>query len=216
MSDPAPIVEESDLILARLAKLDLASMEHVHLCLTDTTRPEEVARLAHAQARLSRACRQDLACLAKLRADREKAARERPAPEPASDPRKSDPDIAAELRADQLMGAVGRIIAHAAAGDRTRHIELAHRFDRELDDWYEDDDFILDGFDDQVLRACRALDLTPELAARWRDLPEPAFHPDPEVRPDAGADDDAGPWPPSQRPRAARAPTPRTPWPNTG
>lgn len=189
MSDVAPIVEEADLILARLAKLDLASVQHVHDVLMDTTAPDEVAKLAHAQARLSRSCRQNLACLSRLKAEREKAAREAEKHERwRNDGRPLGWKTDEEARAAHLDDAMGRIISHAAAGDRERHTALAHRFDRELDDWYEAPDFLELGFTAQLRRGCRVLGIPEDLAARWQTLPEPTFHPDPEVR--GHADDD--------------------------
>ena len=195
MSVPPPIVDEADLILARLAKLDLASVQHVHNVLMDTTEPEPVAKLAHAQARLSRSCRQTLACLSRLKAEREKAAREAEKHErwkASGRDWKTDAEIAAETRAQHLDEAMGRVISHAAAGDKARHTALAHRFDRELDDWYEKPDFLAEDFTVQLRRACRVLDLPEALATCWHTLPKPTFRPDPEVREDeVWADGDA-------------------------
>jgi len=222
MSDPAPIVDEADLILAKLAKLDLSSAQHVHDCLMDTTAPDDVAKLAHAQARLSRSCRQTLSCLAKLKADREKAAREAEKharwlaagrPFVGDGPWKSDEDIAFETRAEHLSQAVGRVISHVAAGDRERHTELAHRLDRELDDWVEEPDFLDLELSAHVHQACRRLGLPAEAAERWDELPEPTFFPDPA--PGAGnpaswslSDDDPD--------AADHAPDPTAPWSDTG
>ena len=75
MSDHPPIVEETDLVLARLAKIDLGSAQHAHNLLVETDVVDEVVKLANAQARLSRSCRQDLACLSRIRAERAKAER---------------------------------------------------------------------------------------------------------------------------------------------
>ena len=213
MSDVAPIVDEADLMLARLAKLDLASVQHVHDCLLDTTKPDEVATLALAQARLSRSCRQNLACLTKLRAERAKAEREAEQHERwrrQADGWKTDEDIAYETRAEDLMQAVGRVISHVADGDRERHTALSHRFDRELDDWYEEPDFLDLDLDTHVRQACRRLGLPAEAAAQWETLPEPTFHPEPEVRADAD-----GPQS-EDAPTADHAATPNAPWPDTG
>src|SRR5690348_14265709 len=104
MSEHPPIVDEADLILARLAKLDLSSVQHVHDCLLDTTKPDEVATLALAQSRLSRSCRQNLACLTKLKAERAKAERDAEQHERwrrQADGWKTEEDIAYETRAEQ-------------------------------------------------------------------------------------------------------------------
>ena len=194
MSDLPPIVDEIDLVLARLAKVDLASVQHVHNCLVETTDTDEVAKLAHAQARLSRSCRQDLACLSRLKAERAKAEREaekherwRQSGRPVEG-WKTDDEIARETRAEDLDNAMSRVIFHVAGADTERHTKLYHRFDRELDDWYEQPDFLTEDFDVQLRRACRVLKLPEHLAARHHTLPAPTFIPDPEVRED---EDDA-------------------------
>lgn len=224
MSDLPPVVDEADLILARLAKLDLASAQHVHNCLMDTTDPDEVAKLAHAQARLSRACRQDLACLARLKADRAKAEREAEQharamskPLDADEGRKTPQEVAWEARADHLADAMERVISHVAAGDRERHTALIHRFDRELDDWYEKPDFLdLDPVT-HVRQACRRLGLPEDLGERWESLSEPTFFPDPEPRrrdPHEPEFDAAPPADPDSDPTSTADPP--VPWPNTG
>ena len=192
MSELPPIVEEADLILARLAKVDLASVQHVHNCLVETDTPDEVAKLAHAQARLSRSCRQVLACLSRLKAARATAEREAETHERwrRSQPQwKTDDEIAAETRAEHLDDAMSRVIGHVAQGDTERHTRLYHRFDRELDDWYEQPDFLTEDFDVQLRRACRVLDIPEHLADRYHTLPKPAFTPDPEVRQDEAEDE---------------------------
>ena len=77
MSAHPPIIETADAFLGRLAALDMQAAEHVHACLMDATRPAEVADLARAYARASRCLRQTLALHARLKGDRERAARER-------------------------------------------------------------------------------------------------------------------------------------------
>jgi hypothetical protein len=190
MSGPPPEIDEADVFLAKLARLDLRAAQHVHDCLLDTTEPEEVARLAQAYARCSRQVRQTLACHAKLKHDREKAAREAARHEAelkagrpvADEARKTPQEVAYEARADHLVEAVERVIAHVAAGDEARHTALAHRFDRELDDWYEKPDFLDLDPQAHIRHACRRLGLPEHLADTWPDLPEPTFFPDPEVR----------------------------------
>ena len=88
--------------------------------------------------------------------------------------------MAVEERADELQHAVDRVISAAADGERKLHADWAHRFDRELDDWMEADDFLDEPLGAQVLRACRTLGLPGDLAQRWEQLPEPTFFPDPE------------------------------------
>ena len=198
MSDLPPIVDEADVFLAKLAKLDLRAAQHVHDCLLDTTEPDEVARLAQAYARCSRQVRQTLACHAKLKHEREKAARlaeqhERwkAAGRPLDDdgPRKTPLEVAYEARADHLVDALERVIGHVADGDKVRHTELIHRFERELDDWYEKPDFLDLDPQTHIRQACRRLGLPEALAETWEDLPEPTFFPDPEERVRRAPDD---------------------------
>ena len=226
MSGPQPEIEASDAMLAEAAKGDLVLMRHVRELALATDDPAEVGTLVHAYARVSRAMRQNLALLAKQKADRARAARE--AEKHAADleagrlladdeARKTPEEIAWEARADHLVEAMGRVISHAAAGDKARHTELAHRFDRELDDWYEADDFLDPDPETHVRRACRALGLPEALGDRWQDLPEPTFFPDPAPRPDDSSAD-AGPSfdpPASDRPPTDPA-APPPPWANSG
>ena len=222
MSGPPPEIDEADVFLAKLARLDLRAAQHVHDCLLDTTDPDEVARLAQAYARCSRQVRQTLACHAKLKADRAKAARLaeqherwRKAGLPFEDgPRKTPEDHAYEARADHLVEAMERVISHVAAGDRERHTELAHRFERELDDWYEKPDFLDLDPQAHVRHACRRLGLPEDLADRWPDLPEPTFFPDPEVRRRDPDDPEFDAAPAATDPDSADDPP--VPWPNTG
>ncbi|MDZ4372693.1 MAG: hypothetical protein U1C74_14885 [Phenylobacterium sp.] len=189
MSVPPPELEQSDAMLAEAAKSDLIVMRHVQGLVLDATEAAEVGTLVHAYARASRAMRQNLALLAKQKADRERLARER-AREAARDavyrPLKSPETLMhearVEARAEVLSQAMGRVISAAAEGDRRLHADWAHRFDRELDDWCDTEDLLGQPLDAQVRRACRTLGLPDDLAARWRGLPEPDFVPDPESR----------------------------------
>jgi hypothetical protein len=173
MSALPPEIEQSDLMLAEAAKLDLVGMRHVHELLLASDEAKAVGTLVHAYARVSRCMRQNLAMLAKQRADRAKAEREAARTAP------SERELF-DQRSDELQGAVDRVISAASDGDRKLHADWAHRFDRELDDWTEAPDFLDEPLDAQVLRACRTLGLPEHLAERWQDLPDPTFFPDPE------------------------------------
>ena len=219
MSGPPPEIDEADHLLEKLARLDLMAAQHVHACLLDTTDPDEVARLAQAYARCSRQVRQTLACHSKLKAEREKAARLAEQHERwrlgAGRPVETDEDLrtlAREERVFDLADAMGRVIGHACAGDEARHTELAHRFDRELDDWEEEPDFLDFDLDDHVRAACRRLGLPEHLAEAWAELPEPAFVPDPAPR----IREIAQRYKPSPTPTPITAARPRPSWPNTG
>ena len=166
-------IEASDAMLAEAAKMDLVAMRHVQHLLLESEEPKAVGTFAHAYARVSRCMRQNLAMLAKQKADRAKAEREAARTAP------SERELF-DLRAGTLQGAVDRVISAAADGDHKLHADWVHRFDRELDDWTEEPDFLLKDLDTQVLRACTALGLPEHLAEGWQDLPEPTFFPDPE------------------------------------
>lgn len=198
MSELPPEIEQADAMLARLASLDLQAAQHVHECLLATTEPAEVADLSRAYARASRSLRQTLALHAKLKIDRAKAAREadqreawtaaRLAPGDDLGPAPDTREYAVCDRVEDLREAVDRVISRVADGDRRRHTEMAHRFDREMDDWAEADDFLDLEVEAHIRQACRRLGLPEDLARAWRQLPEPAFVPEPEARaPEAGS-----------------------------
>jgi len=173
MTTEPPIVEQSDAMLAEAAKLDLVGMRHVHELLLASDEAKAVGVIVHAYSRISRCMRQNLAMLARQKADRAKAEREAARSAP------SERELFDE-RADALQGAVDRVISAASDGDQRLHTDWPHRFDRELDDWTEAPDFLLEDLDTQVLRACRTLGLPEHLAQRWQDPPDPTFFPDPE------------------------------------
>ena len=202
MSAPPPIIETADAFLGRLAALDMQAAEHVHACLLDATKPAEVADLARAYARASRCLRQTLALHARLKGDRERAAREAErhaaqmardaaAPESRRDPDPEPEQAYYDERVEDAHEAMERVISKASDGDEARHIRLMHRFERELDDWIESDDILDEPLDRLVERACQALDLPLSLARIWRDLPEATFFPEPEDLAAIDAEEDA-------------------------
>lgn len=206
MSNRPPEIDEADAMLARAAKLNLQAAEHVHACLLDTTEPAQLAQLSRAASQLTRSMRQCLALLARLRADRAKAAREAAQhetwfksrgaltdPDPEVDPA----ELAKAEHINDVQTGVVRVIAKVAAGDRERETALIHRFDRELDDWWDEPDFLDFDVDAIVRHACQVLNLPLDLATRWRDLPDPDWSPDPAPRADDRAPDRYINWPPS-------------------
>ena len=118
-SDPA-IIEESDVMLAAAAKMDLAVMRHAHDLILASDDAPTVGTLTNAYARASRCMRQNLALLARQKADRAKAerevARERTSVYPWQ--QQNPKDLAVEERSDELQGAVDRVISAASDGDR--------------------------------------------------------------------------------------------------
>lgn len=213
MTPLPPEIEQADVMLARVATLNLQAAEHVHACLLETTAADEIAQLSRAATQLSRSMRQNLALLARLRADRVKAAREADqhaewlkvrastggARGEADDDAWPEPDpdeLAAARHLDDVQTGVGRIIAQVADGDPARATALAHRLDRELDDWWDEPDFLDHDVDKVIRHACRVLGLPQDLAGRWRDLPAPAFIPDPAPRAEGLDPDRRIDWPP--------------------
>ena len=211
MTSLPPEIEQADVMLARVASLNLQAAEHVHACLLETTAADEVAQFSRAATQLSRSMRQSLALLARMQADRAKAAREAAQHAEWLKVRTSTPGIgagaeawpepdAAELAAarqlEDVQTGVGRIIARVADGDRVRETALSHHLDRELDDWWDQPDFLDHDVDKVIRHACRVLELPQDLAARWRDLPDPAWTPDPAPRAEGLAPDRLISWPP--------------------
>jgi hypothetical protein len=99
-------------------------------------------------------------------------------------------------RVEDLHGAIGRISWRASGGDHDRHAATVQRFDRELDDWWDEPDFLDFDLDTVVRHAAKVLDLPADLAANWEGLPDPDYHPDPA--PNAPRDPDrAMSWPPA-------------------
>ncbi|WP_421935577.1 hypothetical protein [Phenylobacterium sp.] len=175
MSELTPDIFEEDQLLAQTARMDFAFARHVQQKALATEDTAELSDLARAYTRLTRSLRQTLALLSKLRADRAKAEREAP--------RRSAQDLhdqAVDERTAQVQDAVERVISAAADGDEALHTDWCHRFDREVDDWNEKPDWIMDDVDTVIRRVCKALGLPDDYAQRWRDLPAPTFFPDPE------------------------------------
>lgn len=182
MSELPPEIEEADVLLAKTARMDFAFARHVQERGLGADDVKDLAELARAYARLTRSLRQNLALLTKQKAEREKAERAREQHEAwraARTPEHDLHELALEERTGEVQAAVDRVISAAAAGDEKLHTDWTHRFDREVDDWTEADDWLDDDFDAVVRRACQALGLPDDLAARWRDLPQPTFFPDP-------------------------------------
>ena len=82
-----------------------------------------------------------------------------------------------EARTLQLQDAVERM-AHAAIPDCRDRERLCAGFDGDIDDWIDEDDYFTADLDEQVLRACRLLELPEHLAEVWRDLPRPTVYPE--------------------------------------
>lgn len=183
MSEAPPESHEEDVMLAQTARMDFAFARHVQERALASDDPKELCELARAYARLTRSLRQDLALLSRQKADREKARRERALHDAITGPPERDlRELALDERTTEVQQAVDRVISAAADGDTRLHTDWVHRFDRELDDWTETPDWLDDDVDAVIARVCKTLGLPEDYAARWRELPEPTFYPEPEPR----------------------------------
>ena len=224
MSEPVPDIYEEDELLAKAARMDFSAMQHVHTHLLESEAPETISTLALAYSRFSRCLRLNIAKLQKQKADREKARREREAWEAGRRRHEPDPhEAAVEERTAEVQQAVDRVISATAAGDEALHTDWCHRFDREVDDWNEQPDWLEDDLDTVVTRVCKALGLPDEHAANWRQLPDPTFFPEPEeTTPEEEAEISANLRDATARYLAARSdlrdgqPPPKPPWRNSG
>jgi hypothetical protein len=167
MSEPTPDRDEE--MLARLAEFDLAAAERVHGRLMAAEETSEIAELGRTYQRIARSLRQTLALKAKLKRDRETA------PAAPAGPKTPPGGVAVARRIKDLRAAVTRIIWNEA--ERTDCQELCDYAGEALDEILTREvmsDRICDeDLDDHVARLCLELDLSPEAAEGWRDLPDP-------------------------------------------
>ena len=165
----ATTLDRDDEMLSRLAEFDLAAAERVHGRLMAAEEASEIAELGRTYQRVARSLRQTLALKAKLKHDREAAAR---AP---SAPAKPPGGVAVARRMRELRQAVTRIIWTEA--ERGESPDFADYAEEGLGDLItlemHSDRFCDETLDDHVARFCLALDLPSEDAERWRGLPDP-------------------------------------------
>jgi hypothetical protein len=162
MSEAPPDRDEE--MLARLAEFDLAAAEKVHGRLMAAEDAAEIAELGRTYQRVARSLRQTLALKAKLKRDRETAAKDAPARAPGG--------VAVARRIRELRAAVGRVIwAEAESADYGTMLEEA--FEDVLTREMLTDAFCAEPLDDHVARICLDLNLVLENIDRWRDLPDP-------------------------------------------
>ena len=164
MSEPTP--DRDDEMLARLAQFDLAAAEHVHGRLMAAEDTAEIAELGGTYQRVARSLRQTLALKAKLKRDRETAAKTAaPAPAAPAGP------LAVARRVRDVRAAVTRVIWNEAENaDDATFIEES--LDEMLTDELLRGDLCAESLDDHVARVCLELDLSIEGAEGWRDLPD--------------------------------------------
>lgn len=192
MSFNPDIAERRQQMLAKVAELDLAACEAAHASYLRAIDTPEEAEKGRTYQRMARSLRQSLALHERFDRLAAQAAREaarearqdailnraRPEPEP---PRRRFPvDIeAADARAQELRVAVRRVV-WSEGFDRSE-LELEREFAgqcyRQLEDWLLDErcneDFATRPLDDYVTELCAEMNLDPDNAARWRELPDP-------------------------------------------
>jgi hypothetical protein len=177
MSEVLDINDEE--MLARLAACDLTAAERVHSRLMAAEEASDIAELGRTYQRIARSLRQTLALKARFKREREQAVGN------ASPIKPSGHAVARRIR--DLREAVTRVIWNEA--EPAEYPDYAEEaLDELIAEESRRDDFCAEALDDHVARVCDLLDLSPEAAARWRDLPDPdeeaADEPPPEDPPD--------------------------------
>ena len=183
MTEAPQPVDRVAALLDRLTELDMSAAEHVHAQLLAATDPVEVANLARAFQRCSRAVRQD--AMLQMKLDKERAAAAARESKPAYTYEPSAFDRLADLRTADLQDAIGRVAAAAHPDSPRRQREALDRLDYEIDQRVDadDDDFIVERLDDLVFEICERIGLPLALAREWEDLPPPSQTFDPAANP---------------------------------
>ena len=154
-------------MLARLAVCDLSAAERVHGRLMAAEEASEVAELGRTYQRLARSLRQTLALKARLKREREAAARDvlkdatKDAPAPSG-------GVAVARRLREVRQAVTRVIWNEA--EREEAPDYEDSLGELLNDECLRGGVCVETLDDHVARICLELGLSPEGAERWRDL----------------------------------------------
>jgi len=160
-----PTVDRDEEMLARLAEFDLAAAERVHGRLMAAEAAGEIAELGRTYQRVARSLRQTLALKAKLKQEREAAAKLAP-------PRLPPGGLAVAQRQREVRRAVTRVIWNEA-DDADHATCVEEELDILLTRTMIGDGLGADTLDDHVVRACLALGLSLEGAEGWRELPDP-------------------------------------------
>jgi len=191
MSETAPTPTREDQMLAELAELDLALARKVHAAAMAATEPEAVGALARTYQRVARSLRQTLALKARVAAERARAEAQRAAQ--AARGRRPVRGLLADLARRRTL----RDAVHRVAWDEYERGELSEpAFEQRIRKAMEIIEtislrpgFEREDLDEQVQLLCETLELDPEIAARWRSLPEDLGPADGED----GDDEDAAP-----------------------
>ena len=176
MLDALTITEAEAAGLSELAALDLAMARDFAARAQAAEDPQVASDLARSYQRVARSYRQSLAL--KLRLQREIARAEREAIEA---PAPIGP-VAVRRRLDELREAVTRVAfsEYEAPDDEEARDFVLEALEGALFGDGADPDFARQPLDEHVVQLCRGLGLSPRLAARWRELPEPDAGPAPE------------------------------------
>lgn len=153
----ASAAADPEQMLARLAAFDLAAAEKVHGRLMAAEEAAEIAELGRTYQRLARSLRQTLALKAKLKHDREAAAKAT-ASTPAG-------PAAVARRTRQLRAGVTRVIWNEAEPDEAADFEEA--LDELIDAECLEEGFCAEPLEDQIVRICTELGFSPEAAEVW-------------------------------------------------
>ena len=165
MSVPDDISDAA--MLSRLAACDLSAAERVHGKLMAAEDVSEIAELGRTYQRFARSLRQTLAL--KSRFQREQAQAEKDAQPPPAPPG----GLLVARRVRDVRAAVLRVIWDEAESEDAA-LDLEETLDALISLERLADSFCAEPLDDQVARLCLTLDLTPDGAETWRDLPDPA------------------------------------------
>jgi hypothetical protein len=196
MLDALSITEAEAAGLSELAALDLAMARDFAARAQAAEDPAVANDLARSYQRMARSYRQSLALKARLRmetihADRETPRRTGIGAAAAPTDHNIEDDVAIDLRAEELHGAVERVIwterERAEAPETEADDMLEQRFERleaRLDRLVRNPRFAREPLDDQVIALCRDIGLDEDLARRWRELPEPTIADPPDGSPD--------------------------------
>jgi hypothetical protein len=191
MLDALTITEEEAAGLAELAALDLAMAKDFAARAHAAEDPAVANDLAKSYQRVARSYRQSLALKMRLAREMLSHARELPSgagqtrqPSPSAPP--SGPGPLARRRAEAVHAAVVRVAwnEYEKPEDEAARDFIVGLLDDALIDLAPVPGFAQRPLDELVAEVCDLVGLSPDLAARWRDLPDPpaGAAPDPAWR----------------------------------
>jgi hypothetical protein len=178
MWDALTITEAEAAGLSELAALDLAMAKDFAARAQAAEDPDTANDLARSYQRMARSYRQSLALKVKLARDIARAERDTPPPRD---------EARIHQRVEEVRAAVERVVwteAERPDWDEDLRDDALENLNQRLNLLALDDRFGDEPLDAQVAAVCRALDLDPRTARRWRELPDPPDeHAGPEEEP---------------------------------